>query len=115
MDGRLSFVYLPVREMKRALAFYRDQLGLDESWREGDGTVALKVPGTEVELMLDLVEEETSAGPMFIIPSVDEFYRANRDEMQFITQPRDIPPGRMITVKDPSGNLLSFIDMSKRS
>ena len=115
MEGKLSFVYLPVHNMKKALAFYRDQLGLDESWREGEGTVVFKLPGTEVELMLDLVEEgeQVTAGPAFIIPSVDQFYAAQQGKLEFVGKPADIPPGRVATVKDPSGNMLHLFDMSK--
>jgi hypothetical protein len=35
------------------LALYRDELGWEEAWREGDTTVSLKLPGTDVQLMLD--------------------------------------------------------------
>lgn len=34
MDWELHSVYLPVREMNSALQFYRDQVGLEEIWRE---------------------------------------------------------------------------------
>jgi hypothetical protein len=53
------------------MSFYRDKLGLEESWREGEGTVGFKVPGTDIELMLDVYEEGApdTTGPMFVIPS----------------------------------------------
>lgn len=113
MDGKMTFVYMPVHDMKKALAFYRDQLGLDEAWREGDGTVVFKLPGSETELMLDLYEPEATSGPMFIIPSVDEFYAAQQGKLDFVAEPVDIPPGRSVTVRDPFGNMLYFVDMSK--
>ncbi len=115
MDGTMSFVYMPVRELKSALAFYRDQLGLNEAWREGEGTVVFHLPGTEVELMLDLVTEgaQQTAGPSFILPSVDAFYAAQQTRLDFVVKPMDIPPGRLAVVKDPSGNMLYFFDMSK--
>jgi catechol 2,3-dioxygenase-like lactoylglutathione lyase family enzyme len=114
MDGKLSLVYVPVRDTKEALAFYRDQLGLVESWREGE-TVAFKLPGTEVELMVDPVEEGThdTAGPMFQLPSVDEFYAAHQGKLEFVRKPSDIAPGRWAAAKDPSGNMLYFFDTSK--
>lgn len=114
MDGKVSFVYVPVRNMKRALAFYRDQMGFDETWREGDRTVIFKLPGTEeVELMLDEIVEGATSGPMFIISSVDRFYEEQQGKLEFLQAPFDIPPGRMVTVKDPFGNMLYFFDMSK--
>ena|SRR2546425_8408098 len=115
MDGKMSFVYMPVRDLKKALAFYRDQLGLDEAWREGEGTVVFKLPGTEVELMIDLVEEgeQATAGPSFIIPSVDQFYASQQEKLEFVRKPTDIRPGRWAAVKDPAGNMLYLFDMSK--
>lgn len=115
MDGKLSITYVPVRDLKSALKFYRDQLGLEEAWRMGDSTVAFKLPGTDIELMVDLFEEGApdTVGPMFLIPSVDEFYAANQGTMEFVRKPADIPPGRWATVKDPSGNCLYFYDSSK--
>jgi catechol 2,3-dioxygenase-like lactoylglutathione lyase family enzyme len=113
MDGKMTFVYMPVRDMKKALAYYRDQLGFDEAWREGDRTVVFKLPGSETELMLDLNEAEATSGPMFIIPSVDEFYAAQQGKLDFVNAPVDIRPGRLVTMRDPFGNMLYFVDMSK--
>ncbi len=113
MDGKMTFVYMPVRDMKKALAFYRDQLGLDEAWREGDGTVVFHLPGSETELMLDLDGAGITPGPMFIVPSVDEYYATQQGTIDFIAPPKDIPPGRMVTARDPFGNMVYFVDMTK--
>ena len=115
MDGKLSIIYVPVRDLKSALKFYRDQLGLEESWREGESTVAFKLSGTEIELMVDLIEEgmPDTAGPMFLVPSVAEFYAANRGAMEFARKPSAIPPGLWATAKDPSGNCIYLFDLSK--
>ena len=49
---KLQFMYLPTQDLDAALALYRDALGFDELWREGDETVGLNT-GTEVALMID--------------------------------------------------------------
>ncbi len=41
MDGKLDMLYVPVRDAKSALAFYHDQLGFEEVWREGETTIVL--------------------------------------------------------------------------
>lgn len=117
MDGKLALLYVPVRDLKSALAFYRDKMSLVEAWREGEGTVAFKLPDSEVELMIDLVDEGSASttGPMFILPSVDEFYQENQGNMEFVRKPADIPPGRWAIAKDPSGNLIYFADFSKQA
>lgn len=50
---KLEFLFTPTSDLKASLALYRDSLGFTEVWREGDATVALALPGTEVQLMLD--------------------------------------------------------------
>lgn len=109
----LAFVYLPVKDIKAALALYRDQLGFEESWREGDLTCGLRLPGTEVNLMIDQdAPPNDKPGPFFAVDSVDEFYAANRDKLAFNAPPKDIPPGRYASFDDPWGNRVHVLDMS---
>jgi catechol 2,3-dioxygenase-like lactoylglutathione lyase family enzyme len=113
MDGNTSFIIMPVHNMKNALAFYRDQLGLIEAWREGEGTVAFKLPNTDVQLLVSLVEEGSplTAGPGFTLSSADEFYAAHQGKLDFLGAPVDIPPGRLVIAKDPAGNTLQFLSV----
>jgi catechol 2,3-dioxygenase-like lactoylglutathione lyase family enzyme len=34
---KLTFIYQSVKALPAALAFYRDELGLDEAWRRAEG------------------------------------------------------------------------------
>ena len=113
MDGKTSFIMMPVHDLKSALVFYRDQLGLLEAWREGESTVAFQLPNTDVQLMVSLVEEGSplTAGPGFTIPSTDEFYAAHQGKVDFLSAPVDIPPGRLVIAKDPAGNTLQFLSV----
>lgn len=109
----LSLIYLPVASIKDALALYRDRLGFEEAWREGDLTVGLSVPGTEVQLMLEQdAPEGDKAGPFFQVDDVDAFYAAHKDELAFTAPPKDIPPGRYVAFDDPWGNRVHVLDMS---
>ena len=114
MDGNTSFIIMPVHDMKSTLAFYRDQLGLIEAWREGDRTVAFQLPHTEVQLLVSLVEEGSplTAGPGFTISSADEFYAAHQGKLDFLSAPVDMPHGRLVRAKDPAGNTLQFLSLN---
>ena len=71
---KLTFLYQPVKDLKESVAFYRDTLGFDESWREGESTAAFKLPGSEVELMLDVPPDtgpRWGAGGFYAVDSVD--------------------------------------------
>lgn len=109
----LAFVYLPVTDVKAALALYRDTLGFEEAWREGDSAVGLVLPGTEVQLMIDQdTASDEKAGPFFAVEDVDAFYAANQGKLSFNAPPKDIPPGRHVSFDDHWGNRVHVLDMS---
>lgn len=113
---KLTFLYQPVgdsAQLKETVAFYRDVLGLDESWREGDTTVAFTLPGTEVELMLDVWPEDADrrTSGFFGVDDVDRFV-AEHPEIKWVGEPVDVPGGRTAGFLDPSGNLLRVFDQS---
>jgi catechol 2,3-dioxygenase-like lactoylglutathione lyase family enzyme len=111
---KLTFLYQPVDDLEAAVAFYRDTLGLDESWREGKATAAFALPGTEVELMLDVPEgdgAERRAGGFFGVDDVDRFF-ADRPTLELVGEVVDVPGGRAASFLDPAGNVLRVFDQS---
>lgn len=111
---KLSLVYLPVADLKAALRLYRDTLGFDEAWREGELTCGLRLPGSDVQLMLDQdTPEDDRPGPFFEVADVDEFYAEHAATLAFNTAPKDIPPGRYVSFDDPWGNRIHLLDTSK--
>lgn len=107
---RLRFIYTPVEDIEAAAVFYRDVLGLEEAWREGASTMAFKVPGSDVAIMLDQDPSEGPSGPFLVVPSVAEFYERNRTRLAFLEEPRRIPPGMYARFTDPSGNVIRIMD-----
>jgi catechol 2,3-dioxygenase-like lactoylglutathione lyase family enzyme len=107
---KLTFLYQPVRDIKESAAFYRG-LGLDEAWREGDTTVAFKLPGSPVELMLDTATGESGPGGFFEVESVDKFI-ADRQDLNWSGEVIDMPGGRAAAFRDPSGNWIHLFDQS---
>jgi catechol 2,3-dioxygenase-like lactoylglutathione lyase family enzyme len=113
---KLGFFYLPVADLKEALALYRDTLGWPEAWREGETTASLELPGSEVQLMLDQQDEagrETyRPGPIFVVDSVAAFHARHGDELRFRFGPTEIPGGFWGAFEDPSGNVAYVLDQS---
>jgi predicted enzyme related to lactoylglutathione lyase len=112
---KLEFVYTPVKDLKAALALYRDALGWEEAWREGDSTVSLKLPGTEVQLMLNEAESGEGRGPMFVVESVEKFHADRPDQLGTREEPQEIPGGFMATYEDSSGNPIYVMDQALES
>jgi hypothetical protein len=107
---KLEFWYAPVKNLPAALAFYRDELGWNEAWREGDTTVSLMLPGTQVQLMLD-VGDTYEAGPIFTVDSVSSF-RRERGALRWRHEPTEIPGGMLGGFEDESGNVVYVLDQS---
>ena len=109
---RLEFTYLPTQDLGASLRLYRDTLGFDELWREGDHTVGLAVPETEVALMIDAAAPPGwGPGPMFGVDRVAEF-RAEHDDLEVVAEPHEIPGGMLMALRDPGGNLVYVLDQS---
>jgi catechol 2,3-dioxygenase-like lactoylglutathione lyase family enzyme len=110
---RLDFVYLPVPDLQPALALYRDALGFDELWREGDLTVGLAIPGTETAIMVDAAGgPEAVPGPIFGVDSVDGWLAGREEQFELVMPPSDIPGGRLMCFRDPGGNHVYVMDQS---
>lgn len=109
---KLEFLFVPTSDMKASLALYRDSLGFTELWREGDATVALALPGTEVQLMLDAHDPEAPVGPLFIVDSVETFHTGRPEALAVVEAPSEIPGGFLATYQDPGGASIYVMDQS---
>lgn len=107
---KLEFLFVPTSDLKASLALYRDGLGFDEAWREGDATVALTLPGTGVQLMLDSHDADAPVGPLFVVDSVQAFHAAKPDSLGVLEEPNEIPGGFMATYQDPGGAVIYVMD-----
>ena len=103
----LTFLLVPVPDLATVLPFYRDTLGLDEAWREGEDTVAFALPDGKVQLML--VANGDPAGPMYKVDSVSGFF-ADRPEIKVAVAPQPIPGGSVAGFQDPAGTLAYVFD-----
>jgi predicted enzyme related to lactoylglutathione lyase len=107
----IDCVQLPVPDLDRGLAFYRDRLGHELIWRTGTAA-GLRLPGGEAELVLQTGQSDPEVD--FLVDSVDaavaEMVAAGGT---VLAEPFDIPVGRVAVVADPFGNPLSILDLSK--
>ncbi|AYY14024.1 hypothetical protein EF847_16270 [Actinobacteria bacterium YIM 96077] len=111
---KLTFMYQSVTDLPAALGFYRDELGLVEAWREGESTVAFELPGSPVQLMVDVVADDHprwASGMFFEVDDVDAFVKQH-SALPLVGEILDIPDGRLATFNDPSGNTIHVFDES---
>ena len=112
---KLEFLLVPTSDLNASLALYRDHLGFTELWREGDATVALALPGTDVQFMLDANDADTPVGPLFVVDSVEAFHAARAESLTVVAEVSEIPGGFMATYQDPGGATIYVMDQSTDS
>ena len=99
---------------EKSRAWYADFLGLETTEYpaplfslDGD-TSLLLAPGTPGT-------GRGGTGVYFHVDSVDEAYKELKARgYTFNEEPYDIPPGRLVTLNDPDGNIVGLEDRSKR-
>ena len=108
---KLEFWYAPVTDLRAALTLYRDTLGWEEAWREGDLTASLTMPGTDVQLMID-AHNAYVPGPIFLVDKVADFVAEHGDRLTWRYPPAEIPCGRLGGFEDPAGNVVFVMDQA---
>jgi catechol 2,3-dioxygenase-like lactoylglutathione lyase family enzyme len=96
-----SFIYIPTDDLEALGAFYRDVLGFEEAWREGDDTIAFATPDSDVQLMVS--SAPGAQGPMYSVPSTTEWLAAHA-ELEVVAPLEEIPGGAVVGLRDPAGN-----------
>lgn len=108
---KIDCVELHVDNLEEALQFYRDRLGHALVWRS-DTAAGLRLPGSDAEILLQT--ERPGMNIDFLVPSADEAAAAfERAGGTILYGPFDIQVGRCAVVRDPWGNALVLLDMSK--
>ncbi|MEV4639780.1 VOC family protein [Actinoplanes sp. NPDC049548] len=109
----LQRIVVSVADRERALALYRDALGLAEKYTVGE-VVALTVPGAATELLLH--ERPPTPGPAgvavsFLVADVDATTAAaEKAGAEVIDAPADQPWGeRQSVLTDPDGHVLCLV------
>lgn len=111
---QLTFMYQTVTDLPAALAFYRDELGLIEAWREGETTVAFELPGSPVQLMVEVPQDDHprwKSGMFCQVPDVKAFVQEHPG-IRWVGDTFEIPDGRAATFTDPAGNTVHIFDVS---
>lgn len=109
---KVDAVTVPVPDIDSGLRFYSDRLGHELLWRnDAIGQAGLGLPESDSELVLTT---QLGYAPNWLVSSADEAAAAIRDAGgRVISEPFDIPVGRVTVVADPFDNVLVLLDLSK--
>ncbi len=108
---KLDCIRLPVPDLDAALDFYRGRLGHELIWRSPT-QAGLRLPDSDCELVLqtEVPKEEVDWKVDSADQAVEDFVRAGGTVVE---PPFEIPVGRCAVVRDPWGNQLVLLDLSK--
>ncbi|ANJ26654.1 VOC family protein [Agromyces aureus] len=109
---QLRFIYVPVDDLPEAVAVHRDVLGLAESWREGDDTVAFALADSDVQIMVSTAPG--ASGPMYEVEDLDAWLNSHAAVVER-GEVKDIPDGRMVELDGPDGNAFYVFDQPGRA
>jgi catechol 2,3-dioxygenase-like lactoylglutathione lyase family enzyme len=112
---KLEFLFAPTSDLQASLALFRDGFGCEEVWREGVATIALTLPGTDVQLMLDANDPDAPFGPLFIVDDVQKFHEARPGALSVVDAPSEIPGGFSATYRDAGGTTIYVMDQSNEA
>ena len=109
---RVDAVTVPVPDLDAGLRYYGQALGHRLIWRnDAVGQAGLALPDGDSELVLTTRQ---SYEPNWLVDSVDEAVELLTGHGgDLVTAPFDIPVGRAAVVRDPFGNTLVLVDLSK--
>jgi predicted enzyme related to lactoylglutathione lyase len=109
---RVDAVTVPVPDLDAGLRYYGQALGHRLIWRnDAVGQAGLALPDGDSELVLTTRQ---SYEPNWLVDSVDEAVELLTGHGgELVTAPFDIPVGRAAVVRDPFGNTLVLVDLSK--
>jgi predicted enzyme related to lactoylglutathione lyase len=102
---------LPVSDLEGALAFYRDRLGHDLIWRTASA-VGLRLGDSEAELVLH-TEGDPPEVDLKVDSVVEAVARFQHEGGELISGPFEIGIGQCAIVRDPWGNRLVLLDLTK--
>lgn len=109
---KVDAVSVPVPDLDNGLAFYRDGLGHLLLWRDDSlGQAGLQLPESDTEIVLTT---HLGYAPNWLVSSVADAAGAFRAAGgRVLSEPFDIPVGRVAVVADPFDNVLVLVDLSK--
>jgi catechol 2,3-dioxygenase-like lactoylglutathione lyase family enzyme len=110
MDWTLEVVILPVSDIARSIAFYRDQVGfaLEHDYQVSDELrfVQLTPPGSGCSIALGVAQTPPGSlqGVQIVVADIEAAHADLRGRGVEVSDVQDFPWGRFIFFTDPDGN-----------
>lgn len=112
MFRKVDCVVVRVPSLADSLRFYAGKLGHRLAWRRGDEAAGLSMVASDTEIVLMAEGSGTEAD--LLVDSVEDAVRTfTTAGGSLVGRVEEIPIGKRATLRDPWGNVLLILDMSK--
>jgi predicted enzyme related to lactoylglutathione lyase len=123
VDWKLELVILPVTDVDRALAFYRDQVGFnvdhDHTVSEAIRFVQLTPPGSACSIAFGRGLIQGDQGPIrtlqMVVPDIEEAHAHLSDRGVAVSPIADLEWGSFVYFEDPDANAWSVQQIVPRN
>ncbi len=108
---KLQNAYYVTGDMERAVGFYRDALGLDLMFQDGEKWTQFKAGGVNFAMASKEEAADSAVGAtiVFEVPDIDAARGAIENAGGEILDLRDMGDhGRTLSIRDPDGNLVQL-------
>jgi predicted enzyme related to lactoylglutathione lyase len=107
---KVDAIVVRVASLDEGLKFYSDTLGHKLRWRN-DTMAGMAMGDSDTELVLSV---NTGPETDILVNSVDDaVLQITQAGGTIVLEPEEIPVGKVAIVRDPFGNLLTLLDLSK--
>ncbi|UVY85422.1 hypothetical protein NLU66_07485 [Brachybacterium sp. NBEC-018] len=104
---QLTFLFQHTDDLAADEAFFRDELGWQEAWRDGGRKIAYRVPDAGCQVMVS--ETDQPAGPMYLVPDLAAWIDAHPG-IAGPVPPYRIPGGQVAGFTAPGGGAFYVFD-----
>jgi predicted enzyme related to lactoylglutathione lyase len=109
---KIDCYLIPVPDLARGIAFYRDQLGHKLLWQR-ETQAGLQMSDTDTEIVLNT--DNLGETDLLVESAQSAFTQLLARGCKQIDAPFEIAVGWCAVVEDPFGNRIGFLDLSKVS
>ncbi len=104
---------IQVPDLSKALAFYKERLGLELVWKKGEDQAGLKMSNSDTEIVLvkeELEQPEVDLTVDSVEKSIKKFEEGGG---KVLVSPFEIAIGKCSVIEDPWKNKFVILDNSK--
>ncbi|MEM3648355.1 MAG: VOC family protein [Thermoproteota archaeon] len=112
---KIDSIMFYVSNLEKAAKFYEDVLGLKRVWTDEErGMIGLVFPESDSEIVIHRDSSLPNPCLSFTVMNVDEFCKEYQEKGYLIVEkPREVRCGKFAVLKDPDGNKIPIIDLTK--